>query len=730
MIKMREALNFLVNFKNFSLPLVFAIFTLISAAPVFAQQSDIASEAQTLIDILENDEARGVLINSLREVAAPSVSGANNTIGLERVSLGRQIAQLTSEFMEAGAASLSSAVLGLISVTTLISSLDSSQFLALGDALIALAVVLISTLVSYFFLRKLSKRAYRKFGSQSKDLDIIGTVAIFIATVIIDALVVILSWGFGYFAALYLHGDPGVMGVRQSLYLNAFLIVGLVKVLVRAILSPTTQELRFVPMSDASAQNLSFWMGSIATLIGYGQLMFVPIVNQQASFSAGRGISTLLAFIAIFIMLSLILRNRESFALWVLGEKPESRSIFVKVFAKLWYVPVLAYLFFLAIIVAARPDGLILPVLLSTLKVAGVIFLGFLTSGILARFVSSGVRIPSTLQDRMPLLQDRVNSLLSKVSFALRVIIVVFVLGMSLDYAGAFGFREFLLSDFGRAVVGATISVGLIVLFGILAWLSLVSWIDYRLNPEYGASPTSREKTLLTLLRNAGTIALSVVIAMFALSELGVDIAPLIASAGVLGLAIGFGAQKLVQDIITGIFIQFENAINVGDVVTLGGTTGTAEKLTIRSITLRDVNGTVHLIPFSSVDMVSNYVRDFSYFVCDLGIAYRESIDEGRDAMMYAFDLLREGEHGPFIVGELEWFGVQALGDSAVVLRARIKCAPGKQWAIGRAYNEICKRILDDRGIEIPYPHQTIYFGENKDGSAPALHLRNARGMG
>ena len=125
--------------------------------------------------------------------------------------------------------------------------------------------------------------------------------------------------------------------------------------------------------------------------------------------------------------------------------------------------------------------------------------------------------------------------------------------------------------------------------------------------------------------------------------------------------------------------------------------------------------------------MVSNYVKGFSYFVCDLGIAYREDIDDGKDAMFAAFELLREHELAEFLQGDLEWFGVQALGDSAVVLRARIKCAPGKQWAIGRAYNELYKRVLDARGIEIPYLHQTIYFGEDNQGGAPALPLEDER---
>lgn len=701
-----------------------AFFTAIFSGMTFAQEADPAAEAQQLIDLLENDSAREALIASLREVAtaAEAVPEAE-----ERVSFGRQIARLTSGFVETAAGSFASALAGVTSITSTLGSLDADQFAALTDALIALAVVFIATTVSYVVLRHFAKRIYRSMGARAHDWDFLRTLAVAIATTLIDALVVILSWGLGYLAALYLHGDPGTIGVRQSLYLNAFLLVGLAKVLIRAVLSPSTDELRFVAISDAASKRMSLWLGSIATIVGYGQLLIVPIVNRQASFSAGRGISTLLAFVAIFLALVLVLKSRKNVTAWFLGENPEEKPSVIRFAARNWYVPVVLYLVCLAIIVAARPDGLIWPVLLTTGQVIAVVTLGLLASGGLSRFGSKGLHLPAAVGSRMPSLEGRVNTLFVRILSIARAVISICVLGFALDFAGVIDFTGLLQSDFGKWVVGTGVSVGLILLFGFLAWLTLVSWVDYRLNPEYGVVPTSREKTLLTLLRNAATIVLVVIIAMFALAEIGIDIAPLIASAGVLGLAIGFGAQKLVQDIITGVFIQFENAINVGDVVTLGGTTGTAEKLTIRSITLRDVNGTVHLIPFSSVDMVSNYVKDFSYYVCDLGIAYRENIDDGREAMLEAFEQLRASENGEFIEGDLEWFGVQALGDSAVVLRARIKCVPGKQWGVGRAYNELCKRVLDARGIEIPYPHQTIYFGENKDGSAPALHLKDER---
>ena len=229
---------------------------------------------------------------------------------------------------------------------------------------------------------------------------------------------------------------------------------------------------------------------------------------------------------------------------------------------------------------------------------------------------------------------------------------------------------------------------------------------------------------MLTLLKNAVTILLFIITIMFVLSEIGIDIAPLIASAGVFGLAIGFGAQKLVQDIITGIFIQFENAINVGDIITVGGTTGVVERLTIRSVSLRDLNGVYHIVPFSSVDMVSNFMRGFAYFVCDMGIAYRESVDDAKQAMFDAFAELRQNpDVNRDILEDLQWQGLHAFGDSAVILRARIKCVGGKHLAVGRAYNEVLKRVFDERGIEIPFPHQTIYFGEDKQGKAPPLRV-------
>jgi small conductance mechanosensitive channel len=209
------------------------------------------------------------------------------------------------------------------------------------------------------------------------------------------------------------------------------------------------------------------------------------------------------------------------------------------------------------------------------------------------------------------------------------------------------------------------------------------------------------------------------------LSELGMDIGPLLAGAGVVGLAIGFGSQKLVQDVINGVFILFEDSIAVGDVVQVGDHAGVVEALSIRSIRLRDLSGQVHTVPFSAVDTVINMTKDFSYYLLDIGVAYRENTDE---VVAVVKDIVEEMREDPnfkdAILEPLDVLGVNAFADSAVVIRARIKTLPSKQWGVGREFNRRMKQRFDERGIEIPFPHTTLYFGEGKDGTAPPMRVR------
>ena len=529
--------------------LLVAALGLFFLTPASAQEANVPSaEAQQLIDLLENPEARDALIQSLR--GAAETTTADEVVDPEEdTSIGRQLADFTKSFFETAATSIGSALSAVIALPTTLMALEGGQLDVLWEALQALAVVIVVTVGSYLLLRAGAKLIYRRMGDKAHDWGFVRTLAVVAATTLIDILVVLAAWGLGYLVALYLYGETGVIGVRQTLYLNAFLLVGLAKVALRAVLAPTTHELRFIAISDVAARRMSSWFGAIASVIGYGQLLIVPIVNRQASYAAGRGISTLLAFIAIGMAAILVVRSRKDVAGWILGPTPEERPSALRFIGRNWYIPVLLYLAGLAVIVAARPDGLILPLLLNSAQVIGIIVLGILLSGGLSRFAVRGMHMPMNVSSRMPTLEPRVNSLLGRVIQVVRVFIVIGVLAFALDAIGLWDISGFMRSEFGTWAAGAIVSIAFILLTGAILWLALVSWVDYRLNPEFGSAPTSREITLLTLLRNAATIALLVIILMFVLAELGVDIAPLIASAGVLlGISSSRGLAAELRD--------------------------------------------------------------------------------------------------------------------------------------------------------------------------------------
>ena len=378
---------------------------------------------------------------------------------------------------------------------------------------------------------------------------------------------------------------------------------------------------------------------------------------------------------------------------------------------------------FFFVVVLTNPGNVLLPLLWTSSLAIGTLLIGLILIEMLDRSGRQSIRLPKFVSYRLPMLETRLNRMVPALLNIIRV--AVFAL-----------FSQWSLTSLGWSICELSF-VGTWRLGGFCACQRLSDRCDAVLRihrhgvlgglqtqPFVGDVPTSRSVTLLTLLRNAIAVTLLVVGVMVVLAELGMNIGPLLASAGVLGLAFSFGAQKMVEDIITGVFIQFENAMNVGDVVNVGGVIGTVEKLTVRSVTLRDLQGVVHMIPFSSAAMVSNYMREFSYYVCDMGVAYREDIGEVRQAMFDAFEELRgDPEYGKFLLEDMEWMGLNEFGASALVVRARLKTVPGEQWGVKRAYNVYLKEIFDDRNIEIPFPHQTVYFGEDKKGNAPVARV-------
>lgn len=197
------------------------------------------------------------------------------------------------------------------------------------------------------------------------------------------------------------------------------------------------------------------------------------------------------------------------------------------------------------------------------------------------------------------------------------------------------------------------------------------------------------------------------------LGQIGVNVAPILASAGVIGLAVGFGAQNLVKDFVSGFFLILENQVRVGDVAIINGTGGLVETISFRTIVLRDQSATVHVFPNGSINTLSNMTKDWSAYVMDIGVAYKEDTDRVVAVMRrVAAELQAEPDYGAVMLEPLEIIGVDAFADSAVIIKARLKTLPIRQWMVGREYRRRLKKAFDAEKIEIPFPHRTLYMGE------------------
>ncbi len=235
----------------------------------------------------------------------------------------------------------------------------------------------------------------------------------------------------------------------------------------------------------------------------------------------------------------------------------------------------------------------------------------------------------------------------------------------------------------------------------------------------------AREKRAATLgkvIRNTIRVAAWVIALLLILREIGIDIAPMLAGVGIAGIAIGFGAQSLVRDIVAGLFILVENQFDVGDVVRVAGVAGKVEKITLRSTTLRDSEGKVHIIPNGKMDVVTNMTRTFSKFVIDIGVAYEEDVDEVMTVIKKVGDEMNaDAEIGSKIIGPFEVLGVQDLADSAVVIRAQFTTKPIEQWGIGREFRRRIKKAFDERGISIPFPQRTLHMADANQRVSPEV---------
>ena len=499
------------------------------------------------------------------------------------------------------------------------------------------------------------------------------------------------------------------------------------------LLAPRTSGWSLVPVSEETANYLFIWVRRFTQVAFYGFALIPAFWWLGAPGAVSAIVQKLVALLLTVLGILFVLQNRQAVAQWVRphrrpvadpeaaadasatrdteGETPPPVSGTIEVvrhrLAEVWHVLAIVYMVTIFAVYALKIEGGFIFVFRATaLTVAILLAVRLLGRGI-RRLTERGFAIPADLHDRFPTLEARANRYVPVLNVGAIFVLWAFA-ALGLLEAWGFGSFAWLSSAAGRQLTGSAITIVIILAVAFGCWEIFNAAIDRYLAgvDSHGqrVSRSARVRTLLPFARNAVWISLLLLVVLLVLSELGINIAPLLAGAGVVGLAIGFGSQALVKDIITGLFMLIEDTIAVGDIVDLGGgNTGVIEAISIRTIKLRDNAGSVHTIPYSTVTQVRNLTKDFAYHVIDLTVAYGSDPDQVIDVLKAVYeDMKKDPAFGPFMIAEIEIFGLNGFAPNTMNFQGRIKTLPMKQWAIGREYSRRLKRALDDAKIYLP----------------------------
>ena len=513
--------------------------------------------------------------------------------------------------------------------------------------------------------------------------------------------------------------------------INAHVVAVLLKTAAYQGLAPWTPQLRMAEISDRTAVYCTLWWRRLVNISVYGYFICQAALLLGLPEIGYLALLKVLGIIIVTLLISLILQNRQSFANWIRsgGEHKHWRAFFIVAYRVADYWHILAILYVMAggmLAAALGLNGFLFFLKSSAASIAIIWTMGFALIAI-QKAVDRGFRLKPKITERYPGMQERINRYLPVTRIVLQVMVIALAIILVAE-AWNIDVFTWLATDTGRFIIGRIAGMIAIALVALAVWEVASSLIDRYLGAtdDEGeeVARSQRVRTLLPLARNALRIVIGVIALLMILTEIGIDVTPILAGVGVIGLAIGFGAQTLVKDIITGVFILLENSLAVGDVVSVGGASGTVETISIRSIRLRDLRGNVHTVPFSEASTITNMTKEYSHCLIEAGVAYREDIDEVCDILRSVGEELRaDPEFSGDILEPITIMGLDRFEDSAVIVRARMKTPPGNQWSIGREYNRRLKVAFDAHGIEMPFPHQTIYFGEDKSGAAPPAFI-------
>jgi small conductance mechanosensitive channel len=705
----------ILEFPAWRIGLAVALIVLLAGAAARAQENTrpSAAELESLVETLEDDASRAAFLETLRTLIEAEravegepeegtgllgrVSGTFERIGQEFTTLARDVGGWKD-------------VAAWLGAELHDPDRQAVWLVALAKVALVVGVAFGAGLVARRALVAPARALFGRWGD-----GLVTRVLIVVGRAMIEVLpaVAFAAAAYGLLAVVDPLDETRIVALAL---VNATLVVQLVIAVSNAVLAPLATGARPLPMSDETAAYLHVWIRRLARIAAYGGfasqallLLGVPPVGAGLVLRVAGLVFAILAVV-------LVLQNRALVAEYLRrddsGDGGRVLRLVLGRLADIWHV--------LAIVAVGLAFG--------AWAIEAENTLGTITRGVIGTTIIVVVgklvlfagqvaldrllQVSDDIAERVPGVELRANRYLPVLRYGLAGLVLI---AMAVAIAEAWGLDAvaWATSPWARDVLGRVVTIAGI---GVLALLVIevtdgivTRFLEARNAAGQAVVRSARLRTLLPLARNTILIFVVTIAVFTTLAELGVDIAPMLAGAGVIGLAIGFGAQALVKDVITGAFILFENQIAIGDVVDLGGTSGVVESMTIRTVTLRDVSGNVHTIPYGNVTMVTNMTRDFAFAVIDVGVGYQDDTDRVA-AVLQALDhdVRREPDVAAAVLEPIEIHGVTALADSSVTIRARVKTRAGLQWSIQRRYLAAIKKAFEREGIDRPLPQRIV----------------------
>lgn len=665
-----------------------------------------------LADVLENEASRKELIGQLRSAATTSAPESSPKIVPPAVVEEKTVLENITDISHRYGAAFAGRFAQLYrNITDAPHKPFNSQ--TFTNALTHFLMLAVAVFSFYWLIRRCALPLYRKMGNWARKKNRerrnwLQLPAMIVGAFIIDLLLLALTLFVGQLLSDRLNAGSRTIAFQQSLFLNAFALIEFFKAILRLIFCPKVAELRPFSIQDSNARYWNRRLSSLSSLIGYGLIVAVPIISNQVNVQVGAMANVAIMLCITLWALYLIFHNKKDITGHLLNLADRSLaffSLFIRAFALVWHWLASAYFIVLFFFSLFDPGNSLKFMMGATVRSLAIIAIAAFVSGMFSRWIAKTITLSPHTQRNYPELQKRLNGWLSTALKVARFLTVCVAIMLLLNAWGLFDFWNWLHNGAGEKTVDILIRIALILFFSAVGWTVLASLIENRLASDIHGRPlpSARTRTLLTLFRNALAVIISTITIMIVLSEIGVNIAPLLAGAGALGLAISFGSQTLVKDIITGVFIQFENGMNTGDLVTIGPLTGTVERMSIRSVGVRQDTGAYHIIPWSSITTFANFVRGIGTVVANYDVDRQEDADKANQALKDAVNAVMENEEvRGLIIGEPTFAGIVGLTNTAFTLRVSFTTLPLKQWTVRFALDSQVKKHFDLAGVRPP----------------------------